>query len=78
MRTGRTRLRVQPRWFRPPLLVLQVEVERRYGNPRSLKTWTRLEWRDAELDDYVILDKPGQPEIGTGAPLQPPDRGYPR
>jgi hypothetical protein len=54
--TGKTRYRVETRWFKKPLLVVQVEIHRKgsevtdsYGN------WTLdfddYIWRDAKLED---------------------------
>lgn len=59
-RTGRSRLRLQKRWFRRALLVLQVEFEisgtnidpyfHDSGNPYQYK-----DWRDARLEDLTVL-----------------------
>jgi hypothetical protein len=62
--TGNTRYRAQIRWFRPPLIVLQVEFHRKgyemcnqydldYGG-RDVDVY---EWRDAKLEDLKMIVK---------------------
>lgn len=52
--TGRIRYRYQGRWFKPPLLVLQVEEEYDEGPPSAYGMPTYLagvHWRDARIED---------------------------
>jgi hypothetical protein len=54
-RTGKYRYRAQRRWFRQPLLVLQLEVA---GNVLThtagfIDTHAAVEWRDALVTDMV-------------------------
>jgi len=73
--TGRTRIRVQWRWFRHPLPILQVEVRETY----ELRTWVGAE--EGELREHVywrdlrFSDLPGRMlNIGAWArPLEEQD-----
>ena len=54
--TGKTRYRVETRWFKNPLLVVQVEVHRKGSEVTdSHGNWTLdfddYIWRDAKLED---------------------------
>lgn len=54
--TGEVRLRLQTRWFRPPLLVAQVEVCWGEGPPDSNGMPSYLAgrgWRDAKVEDSL-------------------------
>jgi uncharacterized protein YcaQ len=57
--TGKTRARAISRWFRRPLLVLQIEVRTHgyevldaMGNGHDVD---RLDWRDARVEDLEEL-----------------------
>lgn len=79
----RTRYRIQSRWFGPPLIVLQVEVEmwRPHQGAQPL-----MRWRDARMEDFLTDGELGAtiPPTGgsavskprvPGQPLPPPPRG---
>ena len=58
--TGRKRVRLQQRFLRSPLLVLQVELERANRDGTACDLW-RLEpdqphrlWRDATVADLTV------------------------
>lgn len=59
--TGRRRYRIQRRWFRAPLLVLQVE-ERRCGYTDDAhglgRRYSSIQWRDARVEDLTLEEKP--------------------
>lgn len=55
--TGRYRFRIEKRWFKKPLLVLQIEVRWGDGPPdfHGLPKWLAgTGWRDAEVADYWL------------------------
>lgn len=57
--TGKMRLRLHNRMFKPDLLVLQIEVEQQGGNNYDPTDgsigpgWTRTIWRDAKVEDLT-------------------------
>ena len=61
--TGKARYRVHTRWFKPPLIVMQVEVHRKghevmdsYGG--MSQDFDDYIWRDARLEDLkLVCDK---------------------
>lgn len=57
--TGRTRARAVSRWFKRPLLILQVEVWTHgyevLDAAGSGHDVDRLDWRDARVEDYEEL-----------------------
>jgi hypothetical protein len=63
-KTGAKRYRVEPRWFRTPLVVLQVEVHAEgyevtdsYGGGMDVN---HCYWRDAQVQD-ITEEKPNDP-----------------
>jgi len=57
--TGKTRYRVETRWFKKPLLVVQVELHRKGSEiTDSHGNWSMefddYIWRDARLEDLKI------------------------
>lgn len=58
-RTGRTRHAVRTRWFREPMMVLQVEVRSKgyecdpQGGGRDVDY---TYWRDARLEDLTVQE----------------------
>ena len=59
--TGNTRYRIQTRWFKEPLVVLQVEFHRKgyetldaygYYETRDVDEYV---WRDARLQDLKVM-----------------------
>lgn len=54
--TGRTRVRPLSRWFRSPVLIMQVEEQRKgyvldgWGGTNHVDC---VEWRDARVEDFV-------------------------
>lgn len=62
--TGRTRYRIQTRWFRKPLLVLQVEVHTEgvtydHSNPYDYdgRPYVHDAYRDATVEDLQLLNE---------------------
>lgn len=61
--TGNTRLRLHKRWFREPLLVLQVEVYRtgtmleNYGSSVGSEDFNVTFWRDLRVTDNIQSGK---------------------
>ena len=58
--TGRTRYRTQRRWFKPDVLVLQIEVEFGDGPPDHDGLPIYLEgrrWRDATAEDVSVVPR---------------------
>ena len=54
--TGNTRYRMHHRWFRRPLLVLQVEVEiLEHVTGSSLFDWA-TRWKDATFETLQVLE----------------------
>ena len=57
--TGKSRYRIETRWFKKPLIVVQVEVHRKGSEPTdSYGNWS-IEfddyiWRDARLEDLKL------------------------
>lgn len=51
--TVRMRYRVETRWLRKPLVVLQIE-ERHTSKPHFAPEYTFLIWRDATVGDITI------------------------
>lgn len=47
------RFRVEQRWLRQPLVVLQVQVPSSYTDPRSCETDHFRVWRDARPEDLM-------------------------
>lgn len=60
--TGRTRHRVEQRWFAKPLVVLQIEETVRHydsGTPSADRYFDQVVWRDALPEDLLpISEKP--------------------
>lgn len=59
-RTGRVRTRLLLRWFRKPLLIMQVEEHKKgwyYGPDPNFGAIDidRTEWRDATVEDLTQL-----------------------
>ena len=57
--TGNTRYRIQIRWFRSPLIVLQVQVHKKGyeltdSYPGSVIDVDEYVWRDAKLEDLKM------------------------
>lgn len=58
--TGKTRFRALKRFLRKPIMVLQVEVEKRWPggvDPYDMQPhdgMVRVEWRDATLEDMTV------------------------
>ena len=53
--TGNTRCRIQKRLFREPLLVLQVEVQRKGYDPDSCAGYySYTVWRDTKVEDLHL------------------------
>ena len=53
--TGNTQCRIQKRFFREPLLVLQVEVRREGYDPDSCAGYYYYTvWRDAKAEDLPL------------------------
>ena len=58
--TGNTRYRPLKRFLRKPIMVLQVEVEKRWPggvDPYDMQPYdgmVRVEWRDATLEDMTV------------------------
>ena len=59
--TGNTRYRIETRWFKEPLVVLQVEVHRKgyetldaYGYYET-RDVDECIWRDARLQDLKVM-----------------------
>lgn len=53
--TGRTRVRPLKRWFRAPLLIMQVEVHRKgtiVDSRGESDAVDFTEWRDAVVEDF--------------------------
>lgn len=48
--TGAIRHRAHKPWFRPVILVLQVEVRTRLDEP-----YRQTDWRDAQIEDFAAL-----------------------
>jgi hypothetical protein len=58
--TGKARYRVHTRWFKPPLIVMQVEIHRKgyeltdsYGG--TTQDFDDYIWRDARLEDLKLV-----------------------
>lgn len=57
--TGKTRYRIEERWFKKPLIVLQVQYEYKYQIEHlvlGVQTKTSTDWRDALLEDLTELE----------------------
>ena len=59
--TGKTRYRIETRWFKEPLVVLQVEVHRKGYETRDAYGYYETRdvdeciWRDARLEDLKVM-----------------------
>lgn len=68
--TGKIRYRLQSRWFRAPLVILQMEVLKEEYDWRPGQGWswkTQSIWfRDTTLEDLTTLDleKKAKPAVG--------------
>jgi hypothetical protein len=57
--TGKSRYRIETRWFKKPLVVMQVQLHRKGSEPiDSYGNWSMefddYVWRDAQLEDLKL------------------------